>query len=299
MSQKQRSKTAEGAAACRAWHLRYSNPQPIFEDPFALELTSPVWRMLIKNRILSWIVLKTMLKTIHPIFATILGRARYTEDLLEKLISDGIDQYVILGAGLDSFALRRNDLATTLNVYEIDHPESQKSKCKRFEELKLKIPVNLEFIPVDFEKESVADGLSESTYSNDRPALFSWLGTTPYLTRNAIFDTLRSVSSVAAPMSKIVFDYYTHKEFLDTNDLRSVEALERFVSRRGEPFLTSFDPSKFLSELVELGYEVIENLSPEDQLERYYANRQDNLRPIANAYFIQLNIGIAKPHSYP
>ncbi len=289
MKAKQRSKTAEGSAACRAWHLLYGNPR-VFEDPFAIQLTSFGWRTIINSRILTWLIVEKLLRPIRPIFGEILGRARYTEDLLDKAIKNGIDQYIILSAGLDSFALRRKDLTSTLRIYELDHPTSQESKKKRFRKLSLALPNNLELISIDFEKENLAGGLKKSLYSNERRAFFSWLGTTPYLTRDVVFHTLRSVALIASPGSEIVFDYMIPKKFVGADDLPSVEALDRFVKRRGEPFKSTFDPHTFPQDICNLGFEIVEHLSPEQLLERYFADRNDNLRQIPTARLVHFRL---------
>jgi methyltransferase (TIGR00027 family) len=218
MEQRQRSKTAEATAAVRARHLLYEEPV-IFEDPFAVQLTSRAWRTICKSRILDWIICRKILGTLAPIQAQILARSRYAEEQLEKAMAIGIDQYVLLGAGLDSFALRRRDLATTLRVYELDHPASQQTKIYRLGQLRIGLPENLEFVSADFEEESVADALARSTYIRRRPAFFSWLGTVHYLTRDAVFGTLGSIASLAAPGSEIVFDYRIPKTLVDPVDL--------------------------------------------------------------------------------
>ncbi len=285
MEENRRSKTAEAAAACRAWHLIYSNPK-VYEDQFAIQLTSSSWRTIVNSRILTWLIIEKLLRPIRPVFAEILGRARYTEELLEKAIKNGIDQYVLLGAGLDSFALRRKDIAETLKIFELDHPASQESKKKRLHELKIDLPSNLEFVPINFEKESLADRLRQSSFSDNRRSFFSWIGTTPYLTRDAIFNTLKLVASIAAPGREIVFDYLIPKEFIAPANLPSVEALDRFVALRGEPFISAFDPNTFPQDVCALGFEVIEHMSPEQILEKYFSGRNDNLKPIATVRFI-------------
>ncbi len=289
MDPNQRSKTADAAAACRAWHLRYS-PSPVFKDPFAFQLTSGGWRFILNSRILSHIVVNKVFKSLRPIFAEILGRARYTEEQLSKSISKGLSQYVVLSAGLDSFALRRKDLFETLKVYEVDHPASQVYKQKRLSELKLDIPDNLEFVSVDFEKESLTDGLARSSYSDKHRAFFSWLGTTPYLTQDAVFQTLSKIAAIAAPGSELVFDYMIPKKHIEPAGLPTVEALERFVARRSEPFLSSFDPFELPQEACRLGFELIEQVSAQQLFDKYFSGRQDNLKPIPNLCFIYLRL---------
>jgi methyltransferase (TIGR00027 family) len=246
--------------------------------------------MICKNRVLDWLVFRQLLRQLHPIGAQILARSRYAEDQLEKSIAAGTNQYVIVGAGLDSFALRRTDLAATLKIYELDHPASQDSKRDRLAKLAIDLPTNLELIPVNFEQESVADALARSSYTSERPAFYSWLGTIHYLTRDAILQTLASIASFAAAGSEIVFDYRIPRESVDPVDKPVRDALDRFVARRGEPLLTSFDPLTFPREVCDLGFELVENLSGREQQERYFQGRKDGLRPPPGSYFIHFRL---------
>jgi methyltransferase (TIGR00027 family) len=289
MKERQRSRTAEAAAAARARHLLRDDPV-VFADPFAIHLTSRPWRIICKNRFLNWIVFRHLLAAMHPVQAQILARSRYAEDQLEKSMLAGMDQYVVVGAGLDSFALRHTDLATTLKIYELDHPASQRSKRDRLAGLGIDLPANLELLPVDFERETVADALARSSYTRDRPAFYSWLGTIHYLTRDAVFRTLTSIASFAAARSEIVFDYRTPSDSVDATDLPVRDALDRFAARRGEPFLTSFDPLTFPREVCDMGFELVENLSGREQQARYFQGRKDGLRPPQDSYFVHFRL---------
>jgi len=290
MKQRQRSKTAEVTAAVRAWNTLYGDPE-VFEDRFAIQLTSLCWRTIARNRTLSWVVVEKILKPIRPFTTVILGRARYAEELLEVAIENGVDQYVILSAGLDSFALRRKDLIGTLKIYELDHPATQERKKKRMAKLKIDVPDNLEFVPIDFEKESLADGLARCSYSSERRTFFSWLGTIQYLTRDAIFDTLESVASIAAPGSEIVFDYMIPTELVEPKDRPAVEAVTRFVERRGEPLVSKFDPSALSEEVSRLGFELAGHVSPEQLMERYFIGRNYNFSASPNMCLAHFRLG--------
>jgi len=289
MKERQRSRTAEAAAAARARHLLRSAPI-VFADPFAIQLTSRPWRIICKNRFLDWLVFRRLLAVLHPIGAQILARSRYAEDQLEKSIAAGTNQYVIVGAGLDSFALRRRDLATTLKIYELDHPASQLSKRDRLAKLAIDLPANLELTPVNFEQESVADALTRSSYTRERPAFYSWLGTIHYLTRDAIFRTLAAIASFAAVRSEIVFDYRIPRESVDPADIPVRDALDRFAARRGEPLITSLDPLTFPREVCDLGFELVENLSGREQQERYFQGHKDGMRPPPGSYLAHFRL---------
>lgn len=285
----QRSRTADAIAAVRAAHLFYDRPV-IFEDPFAIHLTSFPWRIVGKSRLLYWLVAKKIFGALRPVHAQLLARSRYAEDQLEKAIAAGVNQYVLLGAGLDSFALRRRDLATAVKVYEVDHPASQMTKRKRLARLHVDMPENLEFVPVDFEQETVAEALARSSYVRERPAFFSWLGTTQYLTREAVMNTLRSIAAFAVPSSEIVLTYLIPLELVAPGDRAAVEKAARFAARRGEPFISFFDPRMFPQEVGALGFELVENLSPLEQKARYFAARTDDLRLLSDAYFAHFRV---------
>ena len=280
----QRSRTADAVAAVRAAHLLYDRPV-VFEDPFAIHLTSFAWRTIGKSRVLHWLV-RRIFRALRPVHAQILARSRYAEEKLEEAVARGIDQYVLLGAGLDSFALRRRDLASKLTVYELDHPESQASKRKRLARCGIDLPNNLALIAVDFEQETVADALTRSSYARERPAFFSWLGTTVYLPREAVFGTLEALARFAAPGSEVVLTYLVPIELVKPGDREAVEKAARFAARRGEPWVSFFDPHLFPEEVCTLGFELIENLSPQEQRARYFAARTDNLCPLSSAYFV-------------
>ena len=158
MAPNRASKTAEAVAAARAAHFFYDDPI-VFRDPFAIQLTSPIWRTIVNNRFLHWLVIVKLLSLLRPIHGWVLARARYNEEQLDKAIAKGIKQYVIIGAGLDSFVLRRPELADKLKVFELDHPASQEIKRQRLLDITGSIPKNLVFVPVDFKKATIADAL--------------------------------------------------------------------------------------------------------------------------------------------
>jgi methyltransferase (TIGR00027 family) len=289
------SKTAEIAAAVRAAHLIYDRPV-VFRDAYALAFTSPFWRTIARSRILYGLVVKRILAVLRPVHGQILGRARYCEDQLERAIASGVCQYVIIGAGLDSFALRRPDLVDRLTVFELDSPASQKSKRRRVIEVSGNIPKNLVFVPVDFERETAAQALRKSSFNPGAAAFFSWLGTTHYLSPGAVFATLGSVAQYAAKGSQIVFDYSVHDELLCGNNRTEVDALKRFVAKHGEPIVSSFDPEKFLQDVCQVGFSLIEDLSHNELMMRYFSGRRDDLRPAAFSHVAHFRVGRSDAH---
>jgi methyltransferase (TIGR00027 family) len=143
-----------------------------------------------------------------------LSRSRYTEDCLEEASKQGVRQYVILGAGFDTFAFRRPELVAPLQVVELDHPVTQSMKRQRIALAGWNIPAPLHLVPVDFSRERLTAALGRSAYDPQAPSFFSWLGVTYYLTRNVVFDTLRAIASIAPQGSTVVFDYMDADAFI-------------------------------------------------------------------------------------
>lgn len=291
MRSKQHSKTSEVAAAIRAGHLAFDDPPKIFEDPLAGDLVMiPFYRAIAKSRAVNWISANLVFRRLRPVIVEILIRARYAEDQLSKAVERGVRQYVLLGAGLDSFAWRHPAWSEGMRVFEVDHPATQETKRHRLAELGLAIPDYLEFAPVDFERETVADCLARSSFARDRTAFFNWMGTVPYLTREAVFNTLNSLASFACPGSEIVFEYTIPLGFFDPQARKAHEKGQRYVSRRGEPWIFFADPRQLPGEIEQCGYQVIENVSPTEMEERYLAGRKDGLHTSSVVYFVHCRL---------
>ncbi len=207
------SGTAETTALMRALHLLLDDDPKIFADPLAEAFLSPEQATVLKTP--PQIFQTPEMRSLRAVFVV---RQRYAEDELAKAIARGISQYVILGAGLDSFAYRRSDLRQTLHVYEVDHPSTQQWKRQRLAELGIALPHNLTFIPIDFEVHTLAAGMAASPFKPHEPAFFSWLGVTQYLTTEAVLSTLQYVASSTAPGSEIVFQIILSPSTLSAED---------------------------------------------------------------------------------
>ena len=273
----QQGRTAEGAAAGRAAHRLYSRPA-VFDDPWAIYLIRPAARFIVRNRLLYYLLMDRPMKPYKNVLATSLASFRYTEEQVDAAVQRGIEQYAIVGAGLDSFALRRLDLTNQLHVFEIDHPATQRIKRERIARAG-NMPKNLEFAPADFESESVAEALAPTSFDSSKPTVVSWLNTTPYLTDEAIFATLQSLRDVLAVGSEIIFNYAVKPEFVDPEDVEGLAFLSAHVKSEGEPWRSAFDPDEFPIRVSALGYELVEQLTMANLAERYFRGRQDGLRP--------------------
>ncbi len=215
--------------------------------------------------------------------ALVLSRARYTEDKLVEAVRKGVKQYVILGAGMDTFAFRRPELVEKLQVFEVDRPAPQALKRQRIAELGWEIPKQLYFIPVDFTRQRLDEALKNSRYDPKALGFFNWLGVTYYLPRETVFDTLRTLAGIAPKGSTVIFDY------LDTDVFDHAKAAPRaqlfLMSAVGEKMKTGFDPSTLSHDLAALGLSLTENLSPSDIEERYFLGRTDNYHALEQAHF--------------
>jgi methyltransferase (TIGR00027 family) len=283
------SMTALGVAYLRAWHFTDQHPhvfadsvapaliqpseQAIFEGVFAQFMAAvyPEFAAASSEALLSEALLR------YPGMSIVLARARHCEDRLQKAIERGVSQYVVIGAGLDTFAERNPGLRDRVQVFELDHPNTQAFKRERLEESGFPAPDNVFFAAADFERETVADALSRTPFDASAPAHFSWHGVTYYLTEEAIEDALRSVRSVASSGSELMFDYAETAGF--QNQSPDVKNMLDTVAGWGEPWLSSFEPSLLPSRCSDLGFELIEDLGREDQARRYFEGRSDGLRP--------------------
>jgi len=269
--------TAQLVAGLRAAHHQSGERPLVFDDPFAARFTGGVFlEPLARGELQSY--LDDM--KLQPIQGGILGRARYAEDALERSIAEsGVRQLVLLGAGNDSFLLRRPDLAKQLRVYELDHPDSQREKQEKLRAVGFEEGPNALFVPVDFEREAAGDALARAGFDGRVPAFFNWLGVVAYLSREAIHATLASLRSVAAVGSQVVFDYPIASELLRDEDRARSQEVSRSTAAVGEPRAARHRPEALAGEVEGLGYAVIEDVSPEAGFARYFAGRRDALRP--------------------
>ena len=192
----------------------------------------------------------------------------------------------MLGAGLDTFAYRNPYPASRLRVFEVDHPSTQAWKRRRLDEVGIAIPASMSFAPVDFEKQTLADGLRQAGFKADEPAFFSMLGVVVYLTKDAVMDTMKYIASRPAG-SEIVFDYSVPPSTLGDDERMRMESIGRSVAGMGEPFITHFEPAALAAALRQIGFTRIEDLSPAEANDRYFRNRSDDLRAGNSAHLMK------------
>lgn len=213
--------------------------------------------------------------------ASIVARARFVEDLVESRVRSegGALQYVLLGAGLDTFAQRRADLASHVSVFEVERPETSAWKRARIVELGLPFPETLHLVPVDFETPgSWLDQLQNAGFDARKPSVVASLGVVMYLTEEAILTTLRKAASLA-PGSSFVISYMKPIEQVEPDERPAIEGAERGARANGTPFLSFFTAEKLTERLLEAGFAEVEHVTPSALTERYFAGRTDGLRP--------------------
>ena len=286
-----------GAAMMRAAHLLWDDEPKILKDELALGLSGIGDEATLRatlDALFAEMPQDSSPKFAQAIFrhfrAMAVLRSRYVEDELAQALSRGVKQYVILGAGFDSFAYRRRDLAGVVRMFEVDHPVSQQGKLSRLQALQVELPPNLHFIALDFEKHALVDGLRAGGYRVEEPAFFSWLGVTQYLTEAAVYRTLQEVASLAAG-TEIVFMYVVPTSMLDDENQRLLAVSTASSAARGEPWLSFFEPARLAARVKELGFAAVWDLGPEEANARYFTGRSDGLRVANIAHLMKARVG--------
>ena len=270
------SRTAQGAAVHRAVHQIVEGGF-IFTDPFAIDILDDNMRAELPE--------KADDPSHQPMRLFIAARSRFSEDTLAACVARGARQVVILGAGLDTFSLRNPHAGKGVRVFEVDYPATQVWKREHLKQAGLAVPPSLTFAPVDFERQSLADGLLAAGFRADQPAYFQWLGVVPYLSREAIVTTLDFIADI--PGSEVVFDYAEPLENLLPEIRTSVAAIAARAASIGEPWLSLFDPADMSSLLRDRHFGHVEDLSRADFADRYYSHLKQGIRTGAGPHLVR------------
>jgi len=272
MRENRPSATAERAAMRRAAHQLLDDPK-VFDDPLALRMIGRKEgeAMRADPHQFEASPLASYLR------AFIAARSRCAEDELALAVQRGVAQYVILGAGLDTFAYRNPYAEGVLHVFEVDLPVTQAWKRVRLEDAGIALPRDLTFAPIDFEAQTLEEGLANAGYDPGKSTFYSWLGVTEYLTIDAVSTTLRLIAS-APKGSAVVFDYMVSPSLLTPAQRARFEALARRVASQGEPMQASFDPGQLPQDLEAMGFGSVEDWGPGEINSKYFKERSDGLR---------------------
>jgi methyltransferase (TIGR00027 family) len=310
MAEIQAGLTALITAYARAYHATHDSPK-IFDDFLADQYYTPQEHTSFDQSIADHLdLIDPELASTHPDQATALdcimqtmyepitlSRSRFCEDSLEDAVcepkteskheplGERARQYVILGAGFDTFAFRRPDLVSQLQVFELDHPVTQAMKRERIIYAGWPIPPQLTFVPVDFNQETLTSALARTTYDPALMSFFSWLGVTYYLSKEVVFTTLRTMRNISPPGSTIVFDYMDADSFISDKVAPRTALMHAVAQQVGEPMKSGFNPQTLAGELSSVGLELIENLGPAEIEQRYFQGRTDSLHAFEHVQF--------------
>jgi methyltransferase (TIGR00027 family) len=261
--------TAVRVALWRAMHVQHDALPHVIEDEVGLQLAAPPdgWRDRQDMDPGETILFRS----------SIVARARFIEDLVAERATQGVGQYVILGAGLDTFAQRRSDIAARLKVFEVDSPGPSTWKQHRLKELGFGVPDWLKLIPVDFEAgQSWWDRLTAAGFTVSQPAVVASTGVSMYLTREAVVATLRQVARLA-PGSTFAMTFMLPLELIDAEERPVAEMMLMYAKRSGTPFITFFAPDEIVALAKECGFKHAEHVSSGSFHERYFAGRADGM----------------------
>ena len=279
MTTKQPDNTALRTALWRALHVLTDDKPYIIEDKIGYDLIKPEkdWQE------------RPDMKYTKRLRASIVACARFVEDVAKEQIKKGVKQYVLLGAGLDSFAQRNIEISSQVDIYEIDQPDTLTWKEQKLIDNGYKIPDNLHFVPVDFETSSWWTELLNKGFNITDAAFVSCTGVTLYLTKAAIVDMLKKMTSLASG-STVAIAFYLPLEQLDEEDKPMQEIAIKGAAASGTPFVSFFSVDEIVKLSVEMGLKEFQTISTKDMTEKYFKNRTDNFVPASGEFFLVARI---------
>jgi methyltransferase (TIGR00027 family) len=298
MENNKASMTALVSAFGRAYHALYDQPK-IFNDDLARRLISdeefaqisasmaagiqffnPGAEINDPELALRWVVH-------HQLAPTPLARASYCEKMVSNAFMTGTRQYVILGAGFDTFAYRSRDVLKRMSIYEVDHPATQALKLSRIKQMGWEKLEGLYYVPVDFRVDNFAEKmLEEYTFDPNARSIFSWLGVTYYLSKAQILKTLKDIVSIAPRGSSIIFDYADQDLFDPERTSPRVQKMVAMAAATGEPMLSGFSYRELEKLLEEVGLLIYEHLAPAEIEKEFFAARSDDYHAFENTHFV-------------
>ena len=297
------SRTALATSLMRALHSRF-DPFPLFNDSWGDRLVSEAERERMTARILARMdedtrarALRTPASVLDEFLLTntalpgVVIRSRYAEDALREAAMRGIKQYVLIGAGLDSFVLRRPAFSDALTIFEIDHPATQTMKIQRIKECGMSLPPSVHFVAADLANEDLVSVLNRSHFRPDEKAFLSWLGVSVYLTRQANLATLRSVATCGARGSELVFTYVDQAEFAPNTSRSPHNENAKVVAQIGEPWISGFYPDEIVDDLARVGLNLVEDLDGKAMWERYRGANTTLGHPPATLHIALARVG--------
>jgi methyltransferase (TIGR00027 family) len=262
--------TAIGVAILRAIHQLHDGQPRILDDAVAVPLLRP--------KTMRWAeanIARYQTPGMRALRSHVVLRSRYAEDCLCQAVSRGVRQFVLLGAGLDTFAYRQPEWAAHLRIFEVDHSGSQQAKIEHLKEAGILIPSNVEFVPADFERQSIRQVMEHSHFDFSAPAVFACLGVLVYLDEASIEAIFRFVVSLSRG-TELIFTF-SPKNPDAANQFGDESKLAEKVAALGEPMRTHHDPSALRQQLLKYGFSEVSFLEPEESHRLYFENRSDDL----------------------
>lgn len=263
------SQTAEVVAVMRAIHQLTDGAPKILDDPVVMDLlpaTAIDDARAEPHRFES--------PPARALRSHVVVRSRWAEDRLAEAVRRGVRQYVLLGAGHDTFGFRQPEWARALRIFEVDQPATQADKRARLAGAGIAAPANVHFAAIDFESTSLEDGLRRAGVELDQPVFFSWLGVTVYLSHDAVDAVFRAVAALP-PSSEIVFTF--SQPFTGAADESALTEMADHAARTGEPWITFFETEALIARLHQLGFTRVDLLTPAETEARYFRGRTDGL----------------------
>jgi methyltransferase (TIGR00027 family) len=281
------SRTALATSLMRAVHTR-TDPDPLIDDPWGDRLVPDSVRDMIRDAALARLdeparraamvspdgIVDESLRSSRA-YANVITRSRFAEDALRDAVAKGIRQYVLIGAGFDSFSLRRPGFASELSIFEIDAPATQNLKIERIRACGVTLPDSVHFVAADLSRETVAAALSRSAFRPGDLTFYSWLGVTMYLTRPANLATFKSVAACSPAGGELVFTYFDERLLEVRSD--SFLDMQKRVAALGEPFLSGFNPATIGQDLTDCGLKLIEDLDGTEVAAKYNRTGENSL----------------------
>jgi methyltransferase (TIGR00027 family) len=267
------SQTAISTAICRAAHQLFDDDPKILHDPIAVKFIDDATQAALRNKDPLLMAIANPAARTHFCL-----RSRIAEDCLERAVARGVDQYVVLGAGLDSFAYRQPDWARTIKIVEIDHPKTQEFKVKLIKSQALGPPQNMIYLPVDFASESLIDRLAHADINTAHPIFVSWLGVTQYLVPDAVSNVLRALASWPGGCGLLMTYMLADWSNFEPEAIARFDRMRDRAASHGEPWLSGYSESSMAASLRSAGFAIQKSFAVPDIQSQYFASRTDGLR---------------------
>lgn len=278
--------TAVGAAFGRAAHVLLDEPPHVLEDTLSIRLADEDALRATQRLAPDGGLLTSRDDPSARWRATFVARARFVEDLVDERLAAGVTQLVILGAGLDTFAQRRSDVASRLRIFEVDEPGTQRWKQGRLRALGLPVRESVRFVPLNFESgASWVEAIAAAGFDLARPAVVVSTGVTQYISVDAFTTTLRLAAGLA-PGTAVVATLILPRYLVDPGDRELRAVTEERAAARGFPWISFYTPGDMISLAVAAGFDDVRHVSPDDLNARYFAGRRDGLRSPSGEHLI-------------